>query len=377
MSDAVADEENSSQRATIFDPEKPFDLPLIPQLKLLALSKKEAISDALLGARTELAELRGYSMSVHNPMLLISPALLRESIASSSIENIHTTLVDVLQGQLFPEAERREPDKEVIRYRDAIDWARRNVEKYSLSNRLILGVHKHLKVESAGDYRKQQNHIKNASTGETIYTPPVAAAIPGLISDWEKFIHQNEALNPLLKCIIAHYQFEAIHPFGDGNGRTGRILMVVQLIQSGILDFPILYISGYLDRNRTAYYRALREVTAHGSWEAYILFMLSAFRAQALETKTTVFKIMALHERIRHQVKTEHPKVYSADLIEHLFAQPITTPTTLEKALGIHYTTATRHLKELTAAGLLKHRKHGKYQLYYNEKLLTLMKKKA
>ena len=335
-----------------------------------------AFISSIIKARTELAELKGYSFSMPNPMLLISPAIIKESVASSNIENINTTVVDVLQNQLFPEDEQTQPDKEVLRYRDAILWGNEHLKQNPISTRLITGVQKKLIPSTHGEYRKQQNQIVNSSTKEVLYTPPVLSQIPSLMSNWENFVNQlSDDIDPLVRCAIAHYQFEAIHPFEDGNGRTGRILMVLQLIQDKILTLPILYISGYINSNRSEYYRLLREVTSNKNWDQFIIFMLKGFYLQAKDTKENLFKIMTLYFEFKDTLKKEHKKIYSAELVETLFSYPIITPVRLAKELGMHYTTTSRHLWQLAKAGLLKEDKSGKYQLFVNERLLKIMKK--
>lgn len=354
-----------------FNSTYPFDIPLLPPKIDL-----EDFSNLLLKARTELAELKGYSFSMPNPMLLISPAIVRESVASSNIENINTTLVEVLQNELFPEAERRLPDKEVLRYRDAVLWGNKNIHSYGLSTRLIVGIQKQLIPESHGNYRMQQNQIANMSTHEVLYTPPIAPEIPRLMSNWEKFANEPPPdLDPLIRAAIAHYQFEAIHPFKDGNGRTGRILMVLQLIQDEILTLPILYISGYINNHRSDYYRLLRGITTNEDWKGFILFMLEGFYLQAKDTKETLFKIMKLYFEFKDTLKKTHPKIYTADLVDILFSSPIISPVKLASLLGSHYMTASKYLAQMAKSNLLKEGKYGRYHLFVNERLLSVVKK--
>jgi len=212
-----------------FNPTYPHDLALLPP-KIDLDSKK--LTNLLIKAHSELGELKGYSFSMPNPLLLLSPAIIKESLASSEIENINTTLVNVLENQLFPEAEQKKPDKEVLRYQDAVFTGFSALEKYSLSSRTIHDIQKALLPETpSSGYRKVQNGIKNAATGQIIYMPPIASKIPGLMGNLENFMNdKTDNIDPLIKCAMLHYQFEAIHPFGDGNGRTGRILMVLQLV---------------------------------------------------------------------------------------------------------------------------------------------------
>lgn len=355
-----------------FSPEMPFNLPRLPPNP-----KPEAADfvESLLAARVALAELKGYSHVVPNPLLLLSPAILRESVASSEIENIHTTLIDVLENDLFPESERRESDKEVLRYRDSILAGFGMLPDVPICSRMVTAVHETLIPHLHGEYRRVQNTIANTATGETLYTPPVCTQLGALVTDWERFINEPENdLDPLIKAAIAHYQFEAMHPFVDGNGRCGRILMVLQLIQDGLLEWPILYISGYINERRTDYYASLRGVTTHGDWPSFIRFMLQGFAAQAAATHAMLKSIMALHEEWRHRIQREHARIYSYELVQALFAQPITTPVQLGRLLGTHYTTASRYLKHLSAAGLLTEKRHGKYRLFMNTELLEAIR---
>lgn len=198
--------------------------------------------------------------------------------------------------------------------------------------------------------------------------------IARLIANWENYIHDtSDETDPLIKCAISHYQFEAIHPFGDGNGRTGRILVVLYLIQEGILHYPILYISGYINRNRTEYYRLLRQVTTSGEWAEYVNYMLTGFYQQARETKEQLFKMTALFFSYKAELKKECPNIYSGDLVETIFSFPIITPVKMGSLMNIHYTTATRYLKQLVEKKFLHHQQLGKYQLYINKKLLDIL----
>ena len=350
-------------------------------IELEPLPPKTGITNAdfgnlLLNARVALAELKGASGQIPNPLLLIAPVVIRESVASSNIENINTTLADVLQWQLFPEAEQRPPDKEVLRYREAMNWGFENYNKYALSSRLITGIHRHLIPEGNGQYRREQNQIANLNSRESLYTPPIASDIPALIGNWENYVNvEDESLDPLIRTAIAHYQFEAIHPFRDGNGRTGRILMVLQMIQSGLLQFPILYISGYINQNRSEYYRRLLAVTSQGDWGGFIEYMLQGFFIKARETHEDLVKITRLLDEIKNQVRTENQKIFSSELIQSLFVYPVITPTKLASELNKHYTTTSKYLAQLTEMGILHEATVGKYHLFANHKLLKIISK--
>ena len=355
-----------------FDPTHPHPLSLLPPKTDI---RNGDYSELLLKARTALAELKGSCRFHPNPMLLLSPAIIKEAVASSKIENINTTIAEALQGQLFPESEQRSPDKEVLRYRDAVLWGFEHRKDHPITTRLILGIQHALLPDKPEGYRQQQNRIANDTTGEVLYTPPSRTEIPRLIGNWEKFINDPSELDPLIKCAVAHYQFEAVHPFGDGNGRTGRILMVLQLIQDGLLPLPILYVSGYINERRSEYYRLLQGVTASEGWREFIEFMLTGFWHQAQQTTAILDKIGSLFAELRQELKQKHKPIYTADLVQALFTFPIIIPARLADLLGVHYMTASKYLKTLAKAGILKEKRHGKYHLFINHKLLEIMQK--
>ena len=353
-----------------FNPEKPYRLPVLPPS--FDFRNPDFLELAAL-ARTDLGELKGYSSGMPNPMLLLSPAIIKESVASSNIENINTTVENVFQQSLFPELERSEDDKEVLRYRDAILNGISQMKELPISRRLIEIVHKSLLKGKNPGVRKNQNQIANLSTGKIIYTPPDPREVSNLLTNLEEFIHADDRIDSLIKCAIVHYQFEAIHPFLDGNGRTGRILMVLYLVSQGLLNYPILYISGYINKHKDKYYDGLLNVTRHGDWNAYILFMLEAFRSQAKETKEVLFKIMELFLIYKDDIQQKLPRIYRADLVEHMFAMPILSPVALGDRLKVHYSTASRYLEKLQGAGFLQDIKYGKYHLFINMKLMAII----
>jgi len=355
-----------------FNPIQSHDLNLLPPEISI---KNEDFSDLLLKARIELAELKGSAGQIPNPLLLTAPLLIRESVESSGIENINTTVSKVLENQLLPEDEQHVPDKEVLRYREALYWGAKHIEEFSVSNRLILGIHKKLIRENGGNYRREQNHIVNSSTGEILYTPPVQTEIGRLIGNWEKYVNENKELDPLIRTAIAHQQFESIHPFLDGNGRTGRILMVLHLMREDVLELPILFISGYINKNRSEYYKLLRNVTINNEWHEYIVFMLQGFYLQAKETKETLKKISLYHRDLKQKIKTEHCKIYSADLLEALFTFPVITPTKLASEMGVHYTTTSKYLMTLNKVGILESAKVGRNHFFINKQLVSILSK--
>ncbi|TGN02878.1 Fic family protein [Leptospira dzoumogneensis] len=354
-----------------FHPEIPYDLPeLPPALDLEAPNFLKLIAKA----RTELGELKGFASALPNPMLLLSPAIIKESVASSNIENINTTVSHVLQQSLFPEYERNDYDKEVLRYRNAVELGFYELRRFPISYRLIEKVHKELMSGKESGFRKLQNKIVNSNTGEPIYTPPIASKIPELLSNLERFLNEDkDGIDPLLKCAISHYQFEAIHPFLDGNGRTGRILMVLYLIQTKILSLPILYISGYINNNRSKYYELLSDVSRNGNWEQFLEFMLNAFYLQARSTKNLLFKIIELYQTYKTEISADRPKLAKSGIVEAMFSSPVLSPVSLAERINVHYTTATRYLAELKDAKYLVDMNYGKYHLFINKVLLDLL----
>lgn len=354
-----------------YNPSEPFAVPPLPPKVEL---ETPAILKALVKAGRETGELKGYCATVPNPMLLMSLAITKESVESSRIEDIVTTVESVLESQTLPESKIKPPDKEALKYREAMHWGINNLQQYSISTRLIQGIHKKLIPGSTG-YRKQQNAIKNQRTEEVIYTPPPATEINRLLQNWENFVNAKDAdspLDPLIRCALAHYQFEAIHPFMDGNGRTGRILLVLQLVQERLLSDPVLYISGFLNKHRADYYETLLDVTRNGNWEDFILFILDGFELQSRKTKVKLLEMMVIYEKLKETIRNNHSKMKAEEITNHIFSNLVTNPAKLGRALGIHHQTASRHLKELADARLFRNFWLGKKHFYFYPELLDL-----
>ena len=327
----------------------------------------------LIEVHKRIALLKGACYNLPNPRLLLSPTVLREALASSEIENIVTTLASVLQAQLFSEAEQSPADKEVMRYNRALNSGMELMQNIPLGSRVIKNVHDALMPNESG-YRKDQVYIKNTATGEIVYKPPSVNEIEDLIADLEKFINDDSSsIDPILKTIMTHYQFEAIHPFSDGNGRTGRILIVLCLIYYELLDLPVLFISGYINSHKNEYYSTLRNVTEKEDWNAYINYMLAAFLEQAEKSTAVLLKIKDLHDMIKRQIRQELPKIYSRDLVDELFNRPLITPTAYAASMGVTYQTASTHLKNLKRIGIMKSFKASRYTFYANSALIDLL----
>lgn len=230
---------------------------------------------------------------------------------------------------------------------------------------------------SDGEYRNKQNHIVNSATGKIIYTPPSIDKISPLMQDWENFVNNtdNDPLHPLIRIALAHYQFEAIHPFDDGNGRTGRILMIMQLLKEDSLSLPVLYISSHINKNKSEYYRLLQACNETQDYKPFVEFILKGFHSQASETKRTLLSVMQSFYHIKDRIKADHHKIYSRDLVESLFVSPIISPSRLAVDLKIHRGTATKYLRNLEATGILESVKYKNYRFYFNKELLDVLKK--
>lgn len=352
--------------------DKPHNLKMLSALPQVDFDK---FDKQLITVHQQIGILKGACYGLPNPQLLLSPTVMREALASSEIENIVTTLADVLQAQLFSEAEQQTADKEVLRYNHALSRGLEMLDEVPIGSRMITTIHDLLIPDEKG-YRKTQNALINEQTKEVVYLPPPANKIPELISDLEKFIHGSSSLDPILKTIIAHYQFEAIHPFGDGNGRTGRILMVLCLTHFDLLELPVLFISGYINTHKSEYYAAIRNVTDHGDWDGYTNYMLTAFKKQAIESTDVLLKIKDLHEEVKRKIRKELPKIYSRDLVDAIFSQPFITPTRYGETLKVTYQTGSSHLKSLEKIGVMQSVRVGKYLFFANVALLDLLRPK-
>jgi Fic family protein len=323
------------------------------------------IINLLIKARAELGELKGYSLSISN-LSLFSAASFIQSLASSETEGINTTIANVLQNQLLPKGEQRKPDREVLHYRDAGIAGFYDLAKHPISIQTIFYIQSILLPGGPKDFRTK--------TAQTMFTPPAAFEIPTLIKNLEEYINKQDInVDPLIKSILVHYQFEAIHPFSDGNGRLGRILMVLLLVQEKILFYPVLNISEYINKNKKEYFHKLLDVTLYKKWDEYVMFMLKGFYLEAKKTKDFLVKTAQLFTELEKKLKTDHQKIYSPKLTEILYSYPIISPVKLAHELGIHYTTASRYLYRLSKADILTERKIGKYHLFTNKELLKII----
>ena len=348
------------------------DLPPAAELETVAVLREAA------RAHRYLAELKGRAVAIPNQGILIDTLSLQEARASSEIENIVTTQDEMFQATLFPDNLDGGPAKEVALYRDALKRGhdRLVAQQGLLTNNTIIEMFQVLK-RTTGDFRTTSGTaLRNDTSGDLIYVPPQDhAAIIAHMTALERFVNDEAAsdLDPLIKMALIHHQFESIHPFPDGNGRIGRILNVLYLTKMGLLEIPILYLSRYINAHKADYYRLLQAVRDTGQWEAWLLYMLRAVAETSRQTLELVEGVGALMAEYKRILRTDHPRLYSQDLLNNLFRHPYTRIEFLQNELGVVRQTAARHLDTLAGAGLLEKHSQGRNNYYVNRPLVTLL----
>ena len=323
-----------------------------------------------------LAELKAYSELIPNKEMLISSLTLQEAKASSEIENIITTNDSLYKAMAVEEKTIDPSTKEVLNYKEAL-WKGVALikEKEFITTNLIVEIQETLEKNSGGIRKVPGTALKNAATGEVIYTPPTSEAlIRDLLKNLEDYYNIEDDIDPLIKLAVAHYQFEAIHPFYDGNGRTGRIVNILYLLKEGLLDSPILYLSSYIIKNKGEYYRLIGEVTSNENWEEWILYMLKAVEVTSKETLELAKNIKELLDVTIAEVKEKLPKIYKKELIEFIFTETYTKGTHLVNQGFATRKTMTKYLRVLEEIGILKSEKIGKETIYINIHLYNLLK---
>ena len=352
---------------------QPFNiLPLLPPKTDL---EAPAILKAAIAANRSLAELKGKAESLPNPAILINSIVAQEAKASSEIENIITTN-DKLFMALSANDKKVDPQtKEVLRYRQALWQGIAKLEQNELTPDFFVELMQTIKETGEGIREGSGTVIANPKTRKIIYWPPEGKElIRELLANLADYIQAKDDTDPLIKMAVIHYQFEAIHPFEDGNGRTGRILNILYLIRQKLLHQPVLYLSDYIIANKPDYYRLLREVTEHEAWEAWILFMMEAVKNTSENTMKRIESIQLLLEQTIREAKATLPdRVYSKELIELLFEQPYCKVKFLVERDLAKRQTAAEYLKELESAGFLKSKQVGREMLYLNVRLYDLL----
>jgi len=332
---------------------------------------KKAIS-----ANRALAKLNGISNIIPNQTILINSLALQESKDSNEIENIVTTHDELFRANLSIDSVSNDA-KEVQNYQNALLKGFELVkENKLLLKKHIVEIQGILENNDAGVRRQSGTNLKNVQTGEIIYTPPQDyEVIQALLNDLEKYINEPNDIDPLINMAMIHYQFESIHPFYDGNGRTGRIINILYLVLNELLDIPILYLSRYIIKNKADYYRLLQEVRTDEKWEEWILYMLDGVEQTATETIKLIYQIDALMFKTKNEIRDKLPKIYSKDLIEILFIHPYMKIEFLADRLGVTRKTASKYLKELEQIGVLDTIQIKNSKFFINIELFTLLKR--
>ena len=365
----------NSQNRMGFDKAIPYnDLPPLPPK---GYTESGAVLKAALRAGRALAELKGYCQTLPNPELLISAVSLQEGKDSSEIENIVTTQDELYRAAASPDDlpnGTSSDTKEVLRYREAMytGWLALQNSGLLTTNTLVKVV-QGLKNNQGSIRQMPGTVLHNPKTDEVIYTPPEGEAIiRSKLHELEQFIHNDSELDPLVQMALIHYQFEAIHPFADGNGRTGRILNVLYLVQQELLTLPVLYLSGYILTHRDDYYRCLRQVTEDGAWEEWVLYMLRAVDVTARETLAQVTALQALHLSTYEKVKDLLRNAPAREITDILLSYPYIKIQTLVTAGIAKRQTSSSYLKTLSEGGVLSSLKIGRDAYYINRRLMDL-----
>lgn len=348
-------------------------LPMLPPTSDL---ETKAVLKQLARAHRALAELKGYADTIPNKNILINAVMINEAKDSSAIENIITTHDDLYKA-MSDSSGASLAAKEVVSYRTAL-WQGYELVKarQMLTTNMIVEIQGIIERNRAGIRKLPGTVLRNERTGEIVYTPPAEEnEIRDLLFNLEKYINADDGdIDPLIKLAVIHYQFESIHPFYDGNGRTGRIINVLYLVLNQLLDSPILYLSSYIIRNKSAYYRLLQEVRTDENWEEWIVYILTGIEETAIETLRLVKRIHAEVEAMSAEIKERLPKIYSKELIDLLFYEFYTKIVYIEKGLSVTRKTAANYLASLENEGFLVSEKIGKEWIYQNKRLYDLVK---
>lgn len=342
--------------------------------KNINLKTNKILEQLTLSSRA-LAELKGYANTIPNMHILINAVTINEAKDSSAIENIVTTHDDIYKV-LTESGYKEENAKEVVDYRNAIWLGYEEIKKDNFINtNTIVKIQGTIEHNNAGIRKLPGTELKNSITGETIYTPPQnEQEIREYLKNLEDFINNNEdGIDPLIKVCLIHYQFESIHPFYDGNGRTGRILNILYLVLNKLIDSPILYLSKYINKTKQEYYKLFNEVRNNSNLEDWILYILKGIEITSRETIELIEKIQAEIKNYKEEFRTKLPKIYSKELLESLFYEVYTKILYIEKACNVTRITATSYLNQLEEINLLESEKIGREKIYKNIRLIKLL----
>lgn len=352
-------------------PDRPYNQ--LPHLPPQADLETRVVLKQCIRARSALAELKQAAGLIPNQAMLINIIPLLEAKDSSEIENIVTT-TDRLFQYAQTDGQADGATKEALRYRTALHHGFQSLKQRPLSTATAVEVCRIIKDKEMDVRRVPGTALANDRTGKVIYTPPVGEdLLRGLLANWERFLHDEQELDPLIRMAVGHYQFEAIHPFTDGNGRTGRVLNSLFLIQEELLQLPILYLSRYIIAHKGDYYRLLLDVTREESWEPWLLYMLQGIEETAQWTTAKIAAIRALAEHTKETVRSQLPKIYSRELVDIIFEQPYCRINNLVEKGIAQRQAGSRYLKELVTLGILTEVEIGREKLFIHPKLMKLL----
>ena len=360
---------------TKFAPEKPYDS--LPRLPPKADLETRPILKACIEARAALAELKQAGDLLPNQTILINTIPLLEARASSEIENVITTTDRLFRfAQEEADGQADPATREALRYRTALYRGYESLKRRPMTTATAVEVCRTIKGAWLDIRRVPGTALANDATGKVIYTPPQGEdRLRTLLANWERFLHKTDSLDPLVRMAVGHYQFEAIHPFTDGNGRTGRILNLLYLVEQELLDLPVLYLSRYIIQRKSEYYRLLLAVTTDGQWEKWIVYMLEAVGETARWTTSKIRSIRELMDDTGNTVRTKAPAIYNHELVELIFVQPYCRISNVVDEGIAKRQTASVYLKALCDIGVLKEVKVGREKLFINPRLMTLLTK--
>ena len=354
-----------------WNPKKPYqELPKLPPKA--EIESKKILRKCIL-ARTALAELKKSVELIPNPSILISTLPILEARASSEIENIVTTTDRLFKG-VGNQSKADPATKEALRYSQALFEGFESLKGRPLNTRTAEMICSKIKGVEMSVRAVPGTALSNETTGEVVYTPPVGEErLRGLLANWETYLHQDSDTDPLIRMAVGHYQFEAIHPFTDGNGRTGRIVNSLFLIEKNLLGLPLLYLSRYILQHRNHYNKSLLNVTKFGQWEEWIEFMLDAVKETSVWTTNKISAIKELAEHTRVYVNSELPKIYSYELVDTIFELPYSRIANITEKGIVQRQTASNYLKALADIGVLEELPTSKEKLFLHKKLLKLL----
>jgi len=333
------------------------------------------IMRAVSRANRKLAELKGFAEIVPNKNILINAITINEAKDSSEIENIITTHDELFEA-MSDKKYYKGPAKEVLNYKEAL-WHGMCLikERNILTTNIIVEIQNIIGGNNAGIRKQSGTVLKNERTGEVVYRPPETEnEIRELLSNLEVYINSDDEVDDLIKLAVIHYQFESIHPFYDGNGRTGRIINILYLVLKGLLDSPILYLSKYVMKNKKEYYQLLQNIQVESDWESWIIYMLDGIAEMSEESLHILQDINNLINDTIILIKEKRPKIYSWELVEVIFKEFYTRISSVENALGVTRKTASNYLNELVELGVIESESRGREKIFVNKKLLSIVK---